>query len=293
MKEKVYVDRLFKDYENIPEIIDFKEEITGNLKERIKELISKGLDEEKAFDKAAAELGDITAIADNVGKKKRNEAIGQMYMGARVSLTKKTAAGLSVASGLLLLGMGLALITFFDKTNSASSYYISAVLLALACGLYAYFGLAQETTAHYAMKGKRAAAYGIICLAGVLVAGLALVSFLLGGWEISAILKIKLALLLPVACILTFLLATESNRQKPWLKTMVEHEVENSMKFHSDIVDPAKAARFGVTSGGLWIFAAALFITLSLIIGWQYSWPVFLFALAIQVFMVATIFVKK
>ncbi|MCL1882576.1 MAG: permease prefix domain 1-containing protein [Defluviitaleaceae bacterium] len=75
MKENVYVERLFADYENTPEIIDFKEEISANLAANIRGLISKGLSEEQAFDKATAELGDITDIADSVGKKKRNEAI--------------------------------------------------------------------------------------------------------------------------------------------------------------------------------------------------------------------------
>ncbi|MCL2154387.1 MAG: permease prefix domain 1-containing protein [Leptospirales bacterium] len=290
MKEKVYVDRLFMNYEDTPEIRDFKEEIADNLKERIKELISKGLGEEKAFDKATTELGDITAIADDVGKKKRNETIGQMYMGARVSLTKKTATGLALASGLLLLGIGLALITFFNKTSSVSFYYISAALLALACTLYTYFGLTQETTAHYAMKSGRALAYGIICFIGILGVGFAGISFLFGGLELSVVLGIKIALVLFAACALIFLLATESRRQKPWLKTMVEREIENSMQ---DMVDPVKAARFGVASIGLWILATALFITLGFIIGWYYSWLVFLFGLAIQVFMVTMIFKKN
>jgi len=296
MKEEVYVDRLFADYENTPEICDFKEEIAANLKERIKELVSNGIDEEKAFERATAELGDITAIADDVGKKKRNEAIGQMYMGAKVPLTKKTAAGLTVASGLLLLSVGMMLITFFGNRESSLISYISAVLLALACGLYTYFGLTQETTAHYPMKKGRAAAYGIVCFLGVLGAGLAVVSFFLNGWEMSKSLMLKIALLLPAICGLIFLLATESKRQKPWLKAMVESYVADfpaSFYKHQDLVDPIKAAKFGVRSGGLWVLAIAVFITLGIIIGWQFSWIVFLFAAAIQVFMVSAIFVKK
>ena len=54
MREQVYVGRLFADYEDTPEIKDFKEEITANLTERVKELVSKGLDDESAFEKAAA-----------------------------------------------------------------------------------------------------------------------------------------------------------------------------------------------------------------------------------------------
>ena len=294
MREKVYVDRLFADYEDTPEIVDFKEEITGNLIEHIKALMSKGINEEKAFEKAAAELGDITVIADAVGKKKRNEAIGQMYMKEKVPITKKTAGGLTAASGLLLFAAGLSLIAFFNKTdNNQWFYYISSVLLAVSCGMYTYFGLTQETTAHYAMKKGRALAYGIVCLAAFLGAGLAVVSFLSYGFEMSVVLGIKTMFILPAICALIFLLVTETKRQKPWLKAMVDRDIENSMKFHQDMVNPVKAAKFGVASGGLWILATAVFITLGIVTGWHYSWLVFLFALAIQLFMTMTIFEEK
>ena len=293
MKEKVYVDRLFADYEDTPEIEDFKEEITTNLKERIKELMTKGLGEDAAFDKAIAELGDISAIADDVGRKKRNEAIGQMYMKAKAPMPKRTAGGLAAASGLLLFSAGLSLFAFFGETAGPAAYYISAVLLSFACGAYTYFGLTLETAAHYAMKKSRALAYGAVCIAAFLGAGLAVVSFLFEVFEMSVALGIKIAFILPAVCALIFLLATEPKRQKPWLKAMVEREIENSMRFHQDIVDPVKAAKFGVASGGLWILAIAIYITLGIIFGWLYALLVFPFALAIQVFMVATIFERK
>ena len=300
MREKVYIDRLFADYEDTAEIRDFKEEIATNLMERIKELVSNGLSEDAAFDKAAAELGDITAIADEAGKKKRNEAIGQMYMGAKTPLTKKTAAGLTVASALLLFSVGFALISAFGRSGGASHYYVSAGLLSAAFGLYTYFGLTQETTAHYAMRSGRALAYGIVCLIGFLGAGLAVVSFAFNGFEMSAALSVKMALILPAVCALIFLLATESKRQKPWLKAMMEGferkvglEIETAIKQRvTSMVNPTKAARFGVVSGGIWILAIAVFFLLHLVFSLPFAWIIFLFALAIQVFMVSTIFEK-
>ena len=293
MKERVYVDRLFADYEDTPEITDFKEEIAGNLTERVKELVSKGLDQEKAFDEATAELGDITAIADEVGKKNRNKAIAQMYMSSKVPVTKRTAAGLTGASGLLLLAVGAALITLFSEAGGSAAYYSSAVLLSVACGLYTYFGLTQETASHYAMKNSRALAYGAVCLAGFLGAGLAAASFFAAGVELAVSVGIKAVFVIPAVCALIFLLVTEPKRQKPWVKSMIEREIENSMKYHSDMVNPVKAARFGVASGGLWLLAIAVFVTLGFFVGWQYAWLVFLFTLAAQVFMVITIFDKK
>jgi len=293
MKAKDYVESLFADYEDTPEIVDFKEEIAANLTEHIRGLIAKGIDEEKAFAKASAELGDIMAIADEIGKKKRNEAIGQMYIKAKVPITKRTAGGITAASGLLLLAVGLAMVMFFSGSGNAAWYYISAVLLSFACGLYTYFGLTQETAAHYAMKNGRALAYGAVCWAGFLGAGLAVVTFFLDGFDMSSALIAKTAFIIPAICAFIFLLTTEPKRHKPWLKAMVDQEIENSMRFHQDMVDPVKAAKFGVASGGLWILAIAVFITCGFIVGWQYAWLAFLFTLAIQVFMLTAIFEKK
>ena len=296
MREKIYVDRLFADYEDSPEIADFKEEIAANLSERVRDITATGLDEENAFEKAAAELGDITAIADEVGKKNRNAAIAQMYMKARVPVTKKTAAGLAAASGLLLISAGIVLVAFFGETSGTGFYYTSAALLSAACGLYTYFGLTRETASNYAMKRGRALAYGAACLAGVLGVGLATVSFLFAGVELFASVAIKAVFIIPAICVLIFLLVTQPKRQKPWLKAMIERDIENYMQSCPDqvsMVNPVKAARFGVASGGLWLLAIAVFVTLGFIIPWQYAALTFLFALPVQVFMVMAIFEKK
>ena len=294
MKEKVYVDRLFADYDDTSSLRDFKEEITVNLRERVEEFISGGMTNDEAFDKAIAELGDITAIADKAARQKRSETIGQMYIKAKAPITKRTAAGLACATGFLLFAAGIALITFFSSVGGgATPYYFSAVLLSVAGGLYAYFGLTQETAAHYAMKSGRALAYGLVCLAGIFGTGIAVVSFLENGWEMSAAIGFKMALILPAICGLIFLLATETKRQKPWLKAMIEREVEGAIMFHADMVDTTKTARFGIISGALWLFAIALFVTLGVIIGWHKSWIPLIFALPVQVLMVLGIFKKK
>jgi len=292
MREKVYVDRLFADYEDTPRIRDFKEEIVGNLKERVKELMSKGLGEEEAFERATAELGDITAIADDLGKRKRNEAIGQMYMNAKVPYTKKTAAGLALATGLFLMGLGLAVLNYFTETSEMLYYYIAVFLLADALGLFTYFGLAQESISNYAMKSRRALMYGIIVFVGVLGEGIAIVSFFFGDMELPMALGIEFAMVFPAVCALVFLGTTETDRKKPWVKAMAAIEAECDVLFEH-MVDPNKAAKFGVISGGLWILAIAFFIIVGITYDWWYALLVFLFALAAQVMMVSTIFVKK
>ena len=308
MREKVYVDRLFAGYEDTPEIRDFKEEITGNLKERVKELMSKGLGEDEAFDKATAELGDITAIADNLGKKKRNEAIGQMYMNAKVPITKRTALGLTLATGLLLVGAAMFVINYFSDESKIQFYYLGILLISDALGLYVYSGLTQESAYRFAMKNKRALMYGVIVFVGVLGEGLATVLFFFDDAELAIALGIEFALVVPAVCALVFLVATGSNRDKPWVKARKEEytnpqsgiilgigigrgaNIEGSLNSELSMVDPVRAARFGVISGGLWILATALFILIGLSYDWWYALLVFLFAAAVQVMMTSTIF---
>ena len=293
MKEKVYVDRLFAGYEDTPDIVDFKEEIAGNLKERVHELVAAGLYEEDAFTKAAEELGDITAIADDAGKKKRKEAIGQMYMKVKPPVTKRTAGGFAAASGLLLLAVGLAAYSLFSGEGHASAYAVPSILLSVACGLFAYFGLTQETAAHYAMKRGRSLVYGLVCMLALLGVALGGMSFLPGGLFRPLAIGVGAVFILCAICALVFLLATETKRQKPWLAAMVTRSIENAIGLHESMVDPANAARFGAASGGLWILAVAIWITLRVVFGWQYAWLVFLFALSAQVFMAAALFDRK
>jgi hypothetical protein len=297
MREKIYVDRLFENYDDTPEIRDFKEEITANLAERVKELTSGGLEADAAFEKAASELGDITAIADEAGRNRRNETIGQIYMKAKIPLTKKSALGFTAASAVLLFAAAISILAFLGEARGTMSYYISAVLTSTAAGMYVFFGLTRETAAHYAMKHNRALAYGIVAFLGFIGAGLAVTSFISYGAQLSTSLLIKIIFILPAICAFIYLLATEKSRLKPWLKNAIdngiENEIQKSMKYHADMVNPIKAARFGVISCGMWILAVAVYIVLKFGMGLRFSEITFLIALAIQFFMVSMIFGNK
>jgi len=289
MREKVYVDRLFADYEDSPEIRDFKEEIAANLKERVNGLTSEGIPEEKAFDKAAGELGDITAIADEVAKKKRNETIGQMYMHTKIPFARATAAGLAAASGLVMLAVSLVLIAFFGEADRLPLFYFAVVFFSAACGMYTFFGLRQETAAHYAMGAGRAAAYAFVCLIAVIGAGIGVVAYLFTDARLLTVFIIKAVFVLPAVSALVFLLTTERDRHKPWVKAYYEYGITSRQYMPSGVSEE----RFGVLSGGMWVFTVAVFATLRLAAGWRHSWVVFLFAAAIQIFMTTMIFSKK
>jgi len=78
MNTKKYIDSLFSDYQETSALIDFKEELKSFLDERIKTLVKSGMDEKAAFEKATNELGDMSAVADEISRNKKKEILGTM-----------------------------------------------------------------------------------------------------------------------------------------------------------------------------------------------------------------------
>jgi hypothetical protein len=72
---------------------------------------------------------------------------------------------------------------------------------------------------------------------------------------------------------------TEKDRLKPWAKNFCNTAAKNGMAIWNN---PATATRFGMFSGAIWIFAIGIFLLLGFLIGFKYSWLVFIFATAFQ-----------
>jgi hypothetical protein len=96
---------------------------------------------------------------------------------------------------------------------------------------------------------------------------------------IAAVVGPVIAFVLPGAGLLAFLILTEKDRRKPWAKAFTEKTIQREMEMWTD---PATASRFGMFSGAIWILAAGLFVLLGFLIGFKFSWLVFIFAVGIQ-----------
>ncbi|MDR1786549.1 MAG: permease prefix domain 1-containing protein [Spirochaetaceae bacterium] len=281
---KSYVDSLFSGYEETRDLADFKEELTGNLNDKIADLIKKGLDEDGAFNKAAGELGDISALADEISLKKKQEIIGEAYMDIRHYLGPRRIIAYILCGILLAFGVIVAAITYFSiQTYAAQEGVLSGVfgvLFAFVPGSIAGFTwlvLTQELPALNPLSKKRAAWYAggtFLLSAGLVLVPLTFVSTGRQDSMISA-LAVLIPFALPAVGLLVFLGLTEKDRRKPWARLRAEQELQ---VFN----DPVTAMRFGVFSGAIWIGAAALFILLGLAVSFKYSWLVFLFATALQ-----------
>ena len=117
MNAKEFVDTLFEGYEETPALADFKEELLGNLNAKIESLMQKGMDANSAFAKASAELGDISAFADELSLRKRKEVFEEVYMDIRKFMPPRRVTGYVIFGIIALFGIAVSLIAFFSMNG--------------------------------------------------------------------------------------------------------------------------------------------------------------------------------
>lgn len=285
MDTRKYIDSLFSDYEETSALIDFKEELRSFLDERIKALVKSGMDENEAFKKATNELGDMSAVADEISRKKKQEILAEMYMKTRNYMSTWRIA-LYILCGTVF-GFGIivaALSGFFtgDINASLGSLLVFGVIPVLG---FLFLWLTQETATHEPMDWKRALMY--VIAAGVFLFGV--IVFIITYFEDSAGLPYAIATLipfiLPSSAFGAFLILTEKDRSKPWVKKQREEYIKRSRERFGD---PAQEERFGLFSGALWIAAIVAFILLTMLFGLKFSWLAIAAALIGQMLILAT-----
>ena len=236
MEIQKYVDSLFSDYQDSQALDDFKEELKAHLDERIKSLVKKGIDEKSAFDKATGELGDISTVADDFGKKKRQEVFSEMYMRTRNYISPKKSVLYAIC--VLVLGMAVMfpLTTFFASGIGVAS--IATMLPFAMTGILGllFLGLTQETAMRQAMSWKRAMWY--VLAVALIMFGLLSSFIVYSGIEYAVLtgevdfaahnapentsmlgaLAVFTIFVLPGIALGIFLVLTEKDHRKPWVK---------------------------------------------------------------------------
>jgi MFS family permease len=180
MDAKTFVDSLFEGYEKTAAIADFKEELLGNLNAKIESFVKKGMDADAAFAKASAELGDVSALADELSQKKRKEVFEEVYMEIRNYMTPKRVAAYVIFSVLTLFGIAVAFIVLFSfegmkkwenlYINLISFFSVLLPFLTTAVIGFTFLGLTQETPSMNPLSAKRTAWYA--SAAGLIAFGL-------------------------------------------------------------------------------------------------------------------------
>jgi hypothetical protein len=301
---KAYVDALFSKYEETKELADFKEELLSNLNAKLDSLVKKGMDETEAFAKTTRELGDVSALADEISLKKRQEVFEERYMDVRRYMNSGRVAAYVVFAVTALFGIVTALLAYTasgtDNTPQVSGtnvpltvmFGVLVVFLTLAAAGFTFLGLTQETSVRYPMGIKRTAWYTLataLITFGVLAC---LVGYFATGSKegIVAALGTLIPFVLPAVGILVFMALTEKNRLKPWAQ---KQYIDERQRGREIFADPVAETRFGLISGTIWIFAIALFLIAGFALGFLYSWIVFILAAGMQCLIMAVMINKK
>ena len=303
MDAKELVNSLFEGYEETAALADFKEELLGNLNAKIESYVKKGMGTGEAFAKASAELGDVSAFADDLSLKKRKEVFEEAYMDIRLYMPGPRVAGYVVFGALALFGIIVACIALFTTKiiglnahlNWTAFFGALMPFFTAAVTGFTYLGVTQETAALYPVTKKRGAAYataagliafGLFTMPAVWfstrLAGDIIAEFLEIGFQFENLIPlfgILIPFVLPGIGILVYLVLTERDRLKPWAKSFHNKVVGDEMAMWNN---PATAGRFGLYSGAIWIFAVGIFLLLGFLISFKYSWLAFIFAVALQ-----------
>lgn len=302
MNVREHIDALFADYKDTVSMREFKEELAGNLTDRIAALRKKGSDEKDALRKALDELGDVSAIADELSLQKRREVFSDMYLGTRRYLTPARTALFILGGAIVCLGLLFAAITWFATELPVASLSSGIPFVAFGAGILTYMSLTQETAAKNPMSWKRSALYAAsvaLFVFGVLsapaayfaAASVSPAQMAADGWASSAgnlgftaAIAVLIPLALPAAALFVFLALTEKDRDKPWFAALREESMRRESEWFAN---PREAERFGLFSGALWISAIAIFVLLTFLTGVKFSWLALVAGLVGQMLLLA------
>ncbi len=285
------LDQAFAGVELTPEVQDLKEEIRANLVERIAELQVTGHAPDDAVRIAVDEVGDLRAVVAEVAAGATTPAAVSSVAGAwaaherivalhRVRPRPAFVVGAVVLSAMLATALTLVVLAALDVVAmSTGSAVLKAVAGALVGGGLVTVSLLQETTSHYPMPLRRAAAWGAAALAGILALELGVL--FAGDTDRLGLLEAAILLAVAATAALVTLGVTQTNRTKGWVRDVATGAPDQFTQ------DPATAARFGLYTGVLWLAAFGGMVAVGLTAGWLWSWVPLLAALLVEMLLLA------
>ena len=281
------LDEAFAGIPTTPDVQDLKEEIRANLVDRVAELTAGGVAPDDAARRAVGELGDVRALVE--------EGPGAPEAGApraeprRVPPSSRYVAGVVIASAVVLLAPAsfVWVMTLADQGPDVRLYFPlvlgGVLLMGPAIGWIVGASLARETATSFGMPRRRAVPYGFataMLATGVIVGGGAYLIFLSPFY-----LFLMMPLIVGGGAWLAYLVATQTNRHKPWVLEQARVHAAAANRFEQD---PAAAARFGIYTAAVWVAAFVAFAVLGLTVGWAWSWLALVGGFVVMMLMLAT-----
>ncbi|WP_433375755.1 permease prefix domain 1-containing protein [Actinoplanes sp. CA-142083] len=255
------LDEAFAGIEMTPERQDLKEEVRANLVARTAELHAEGVSGSAAARRAMEELGDIRTLIDET-KTSAYATSTVLRVRPRPVFVLRTV----ILSAVGVTGLAVLALAATAGGVPLAGEAVAALAVAVAGGAITADALRQETTSNHPMPTGRAAGYGVGTL--LVLAGLGCGWLYLRGADLAWVFAGAVPLVAGVG-ILSYLGATQTNRHKQWVMRMAESHADVGNRFTED---PSAAARFGIYTLVIWLIAIAVFVLLTLTVGWLWSW---------------------
>jgi hypothetical protein len=303
------LDEAFAGLPATPDVQDLKEEIRANLLDRVAELTAGGVGPDEAAQRAVDELGDVRVLVEEVSSPAvdggtvtpsspstaTSSAAAAAAARRREPVARRFVAGVVVASVVAVLALvplvaaAAFLVGNADRIQDDAPEYLLLLLVGPflsgpAVGWIVAASLMRETATRYGMRRRRAVAYG--AAAALLMLGL------VSGFEFYWVfarplgaLQTAVPLLVAGGAWLAYLVATQTNRHKPWVLEQAREHAKVGDRFERD---PAAAARFGIYTAVLWTLTGGVFLVVGFTAGWLWSLLPALLGVAVFMLMLAT-----
>lgn len=156
-KVNTYINDLFSGVGTSQQLFDLKEELSTNLKEKIADYKSRGMEDEQAFKEAVISMGDLSGLVDDMRNLGQDQARQAIYstMTSRISTAGIIAGALLVLFGIFTISM------LYFMYENALAVTGSGIFIVAGGALITYSLLTRETNKKYAMNKIRAGLYAI------------------------------------------------------------------------------------------------------------------------------------
>lgn len=112
-----YIDNLFSGVGGSQQLFDLKEELATNIKEKIADYKSRGMNEEQAFKEAVISMGDLSGLVEDMRKLGQDTAKQFVYSSMT---TRISTAGIVAGVLLVLFGIFTVLMLYFMRLDEVS-----------------------------------------------------------------------------------------------------------------------------------------------------------------------------
>lgn len=156
-KVKKYIDNLFSGVGATQQLFDLKEELTTNIREKIADYKSRGMDDEQAFKEAIISMGDLSGLVDDMRRLGQDTARQTVY----TTMTERISTGGIIIGVLLALFGAFTIAMLYYMSEEAVAVTGSGIFIVAGGVLITYSVLTRETRRKYGMNRIRAALYAL------------------------------------------------------------------------------------------------------------------------------------